>query len=66
MNDEEKAAYNFMTQGHAMSKHLGLTDKEILSISTTAGDIPPVAMRQYCDDYNEPYPFWCANKDADV
>jgi len=60
MTDEERAAYDFLTQGHAMATQMELSDVEACKIASTAGDIPVVAMRKYHDDHNQPYPFWCA------
>jgi hypothetical protein len=59
MNDEERAAYDFLTQGHAMARSMGVSDAEACRIASTAGDIPAKAMREYLDDHDEPYPFWC-------
>ena len=60
MNNEERAAYDFLTQGHTMATQMGISDAEACKIASTAGDIPVAAMRQYHDDHNQPYPFWCA------
>jgi len=58
MNDQERAAYDFLIQGHSMAKSMGLTDPEICKISTTNGDIPPAAMKAYCEKFNHPVPSW--------
>lgn len=60
MNPTERAAYDFLKDGHAMATQMGLSDSEAVRIASTAGDIPVVAMRKYCDDHNEPHPTWCA------
>ena len=59
MTPEEQIAYEFLKEAHTISKQMGLSDSEIIKISITNGDIPRAAMQQYCDDYNEPHPFWC-------
>lgn len=41
-----------------MAKSMGLTDPEICKISTTNGDIPPAAMKAYCEKFNHPVPSW--------